>query len=152
MKILSEFREFAVKGSVVDLAVGVVIGAGFNQVVNSLVNDVVTPPIGALIKGIDFSSLFLDLSGRDFENLKAAQEAGAATINYGFFINTLISFLITAWVVFLIVKFINRLRRQEQEKPATTPTERPCPYCFTKISVKATRCPQCTSELTPTGS
>jgi large conductance mechanosensitive channel len=147
MKVLDEFREFAIKGSVVDLAVGVVIGAAFNQVVNSLVNDVVTPPIGALLRGIDFSNLYLSLGGGEYETLQAAQNAGAATLNYGLFINALISFVITAWVIFLVVKVVNRLRRAEEAEPTKTPTERPCPYCFTKISVKAMRCPNCTSQL-----
>ncbi|HEX9608621.1 MAG TPA: large conductance mechanosensitive channel protein MscL [Candidatus Paceibacterota bacterium] len=145
--MLGEFKEFAIKGSVVDLAVGVVVGAAFNQIVNSFVKDIVTPPIGALLNGIDFSTLYINLSRGDYGSLKAAQEAGAATLNYGLFLNALISFLITAWAIFLVVKLINKVRRKEQENPEKTATERACPYCFTKISIKATRCPQCTSQL-----
>lgn len=147
MKIIGEFKEFAIKGSVVDLAVGVVVGAAFNQIVNSFVKDIITPPIGALLNGIDFSTLYINLSRGDYESLKAAQEAGAATLNYGLFLNALISFLITAWAIFLVVKVINNLRRREQANPEETTTERACPYCFTKISVKASRCPHCTSQL-----
>ena len=144
----TEFKEFALKGSVLDLAVGIIIGAAFNGIVNSLVNDIIMPPIGLLLGQVDFSSLYINLSGVDYPSLAAAQEAGAATINYGLFINQLINFVIIALVVFLIVKQFNRLRRQEEAAPETSdPTTKKCPYCVTEIPITATRCPHCTSEL-----
>jgi len=118
---LNEFREFIARGNVIDLAVGVIIGAAFTGVVNSLVNDVIMPPIGAITGGIDFANLFITLSGGEYASLKAAQDAGAATINYGLFINKVLTFLIVAWVVFLIVKQINRLRRKEEAAPPPAP-------------------------------
>lgn len=140
----NEFKEFALKGSVLDLAIGIIIGAAFSNIVNSLVNDIIMPPLGLLLNGVDFKELFINLSDTDYESLTAAQEAGAPTINYGLFINNVISFLLVALVIFLIVKQINRLRRRPEELP---PTVKECPYCFSNIPVKATRCPECTSEL-----
>jgi large conductance mechanosensitive channel len=142
--MFKEFKEFAMKGNVVDLAVGLIIGAAFGTIVKSLVDDVIMPPIGLLIGGIDFSNLFVSLSGQDFPSLAAAKEAGAATINYGIFLNNVLNFLIVAFAVFLLVKQINRLKRQA---PAPTPSEKACPYCVSTIPLAATRCPQCTSEL-----
>jgi len=148
-KALAEFREFALKGSVIDLAVGVIIGAAFNSIVQSLVKDVIMPPIGFLLGKVDFSELYINLGSAEFETLQAAQAAGAPTINYGLFFNALISFLITAWVVFLLVKFINRIRREQESKAAPTPTTHACPFCTKEISKKATRCPFCTAEVRP---
>jgi large conductance mechanosensitive channel len=142
--MLKEFREFAIKGNAVDLAVGVIIGAAFGAIVSSLVNDVIMPPIGRLLGGVDFSSLFVVLGHGSYPSLKAAKEAGAATINYGVFLNTVINFLIVAFAVFLLVKGMNRLKR---EAPAAAPSTKDCPFCATSIPVKATRCPHCTSIL-----
>jgi large conductance mechanosensitive channel len=142
--MLKEFREFALKGNVIDLAVGIIIGAAFNKVVQSLVNDIIMPPVGLLVGKVDFSSLFVNLSGKAYETLAEAKKAGAATINYGLFINTIVDFSIMAFVVFLMVKQINRLRRDETPPPATT---KECPFCLSKIPLAATRCPQCTSTL-----
>lgn len=146
-KILQEFKKFALKGSVIDLAIGIIIGASFNGVVKSLVDDIVTPPIGWILHRVDFSELYLNLSAQHFDSLKDAKAAGVPTVNYGIFINVLISFFITAWVVFLMVKLINRLREKENAKPETTPSEKVCPFCFSKIAIKAVRCPFCTSEI-----
>ncbi len=118
MSVMKEFREFAVKGNAIDLAVGVVIGAAFGAIVNSLVTDIIMPPIGYISGGIDFSNLFLNLTGGDYATLKAATDAGAATINYGVFINTVINFLIVAWAIFLMIKGLNRLRRKAEAAPA----------------------------------
>jgi large conductance mechanosensitive channel len=142
-----EFREFIARGNVIDLAVGIIIGAAFNDIVKSLVNDVVMPPIGLLLGSVDFSSLYINLTDTDYASLAAAQEAGAATINYGAFINTVINFLIVALVVFVLIRQINRLKRQEAALPAA-PTTKDCPYCATAIPIAAKRCPHCTSELT----
>ena len=121
--MLKEFREFAMRGSVIDLAVGVVIGAAFGKIVTSLVNDIIMPPIGLLLGGIDFSNLFITLSGGDYSTLAAAQEAGAATINYGVFINTIIQFVIVAFAIFIVVKQINRLKREQPPAPAAPPRQ-----------------------------
>ncbi|MDD2868283.1 large conductance mechanosensitive channel protein MscL [Neomegalonema sp.] len=121
MGILSEFREFAVKGNVIDMGVGIVIGAAFTSIVNSFVSDIINPLIGLLTGGIDFSNIFINLSGREFASLKEAQAAGAATLNIGLFINAVISFLIVAWVLFLIIKGVNKLKRQEAAAPAAPP-------------------------------
>ena len=142
--MFKEFKEFALKGNVIDLAVGIIIGAAFNKVIQSLVNDIIMPPVGLLIGKVDFSALFINLSGKPFETLAEAKKAGAATINYGLFINNLVDFTIMAFVVFLMVRQINRLRREEAPVPATT---KDCPFCVSKIPLSATRCPQCTSVL-----
>ena len=144
--MLKEFREFVSRGNVVDLAVGVVIGAAFGAVVTSLVNDIIMPPIGLLLKGVNFKDLFVSLNGQAYPSLAAAQAAGAPTLNYGNFINTVIDFLIVALVIFLLVKGINRLKRPAPA-PAAAPTTKECDYCHTTIPIKATRCPNCTSEL-----
>jgi len=144
MSMLKEFRDFAMRGNVIDLAVGIIIGAAFTQIVNSLVNDVVMPPIGLLLGGVDFSDIFINLSGQDYPSLAAAKEAGAPVIAIGQFINYIIHFLIIAFVIFLVVKQINRLQRPAPAAPATT---KDCPRCMTAIPLKATRCPNCTSEL-----
>jgi len=141
-----EFREFALKGNAVDLAIGVVIGAAFGAVVTSLVKDVIMPPIGLALGGVDFSNLFLVLGPGKFASLKAAQEAGAATLNYGVFINTIINFFIIALALFAVVKTMNRLKREEPA-PAAAPTTRTCTFCAMEIPLRALRCPHCTSEL-----
>ena len=141
-----EFREFAIKGNAVDLAIGVIIGAAFGGIVTSLVNDIMMPPIGKVLGGADFSNLFLVLGDGSYMSVKAAKEAGAATINNGIFINALINFLIVAFVLFMVVKTMNRLKR-EAPAPAAAPTEKECPQCATSIPIKAKRCPHCTSNI-----
>ncbi|HZN54633.1 MAG TPA: large conductance mechanosensitive channel protein MscL [Candidatus Polarisedimenticolaceae bacterium] len=141
--MLKEFKEFAMKGNVLDMAIGVIIGAGFGKIVSSLVGDILMPPIGKLMGNLDFSSLFVALDGKSYASLEAAKSAGAPTINYGVFINTVIDFVIIAFVIFLLVRQINRLKK---EAPAA-PTTKECPYCFSQIPLKATRCPACTSEV-----
>jgi large conductance mechanosensitive channel len=143
--MLKEFKEFAVRGNVVDLAVGVIIGGAFGKIVSSLVDDIIMPPLGMMIGRVDFTNLFIDLSGKNYESLAQAKEAGAATINYGLFLNNVLSFLLVAFAVFLLVKQINRIRRGD-EKPAEATTKE-CPYCLSPIPIKATRCPHCTSDL-----
>lgn len=153
MGLLKEFKEFAVRGNVIDLAVGVIIGAAFGKIVTSVVNDIIMPPVGKLLGGTNFPNLFWDLdktfsgSTATYASLAEAQQAGAAVIAYGQFINTVIDFLIVALCVFLLIKGINMMKRKEHEKPAPEKTTRECPYCTTEISIKASRCPQCTSEL-----
>ncbi len=146
MGIIKEFKEFAIKGNVIDMAVGIIIGGAFGKIVTSLVNDVVMPPIGRLLGRVDFSSLFINLSGGDYKSLAEAKAAGAATLNYGMFINTVIDFLIVAFVIFMIIKQINRLKRQSVPAPGPVTTKE-CPFCLSVIPIKATRCPHCTSEL-----
>lgn len=139
-----EFKEFIARGSVLDLAIGVIIGASFGKIVTSLVDDVIMPPIGLILGRVDFSNLYLNLSGGDYPSLEAAKAAGAATINYGIFINTIIQFLIVAFVLFLIIRQANRFKREEA---AAAPTTKECPYCLESIPLNATRCGHCTSEL-----
>ena len=140
-----EFREFAMRGNVVDLAIGIIIGAAFGRIVTSLVNDILLPPIGLVLGNVDFSNLFINLSPTPYASLAQAKAAGAPTINYGLFLNTVLNFLIVALAIFLLVRGINRLHRQAE--PPAGPTTKLCPFCDSTISVKATRCPQCTSEL-----
>lgn len=140
-----EFKEFAMRGNVVDLAIGVIIGAAFGKIISSLVADIFMPPLGLVLGKVDFSNLFVNLSGKDYGSLAEARAAGAPTINYGVFINNVIDFAVVAFVVFLLVKAINRLHRA----PEAAPTTRPCPYCVTPISREATRCPACTSTVAP---
>lgn len=142
--MLKEFKEFAMRGPVLDLAIGVILGAAFGKIVASLVSDVIMPPIGLLLGHVDFSNLFINLSGTHFESLADAKKAGTATINYGVFLNTVLEFLIIAFVIFLVVRAINRLK--EPAVPAAL-SIRECPYCFSGIPIKATRCPHCTSAL-----
>ena len=146
--MFKEFKKFIMRGNVIDLAVAVVLGAAFGAVVNGLVNDIIMPPIGLLLGRVNFSDLFISLNGQQFNSLAEAKAAGAPTINYGLFINNVISFLIVAFVIFLLIKAINRLRRHEPEKPKE-PSTKDCPYCLSTIPIKATRCPECTSELAP---
>jgi len=140
--MLKEFREFALRGSLLDLAVGLILGTAFGAIVTSLVNDVIMPPIGLLLGKVDFSSLFVNLSGTPYRSVAAAKAAGAPTINYGIFLNTVINLAIVAFAMFVLVRQVNRLRG-----PAPAARTRECPYCFTAIPVKATRCPNCTSDL-----
>jgi large conductance mechanosensitive channel len=142
--MLKEFKEFAMKGNVVDMAIGIIIGAAFGKIVSSLVGDVLMPPIGRLMGNLDFSNLFFALNGQVYESLKAAKDAGAPTINYGLFLNTVIDFIIVAFVIFILVKQMNRLKKAE---PAAAPVTKECPYCLSQIALKATRCPACTSEV-----
>jgi len=149
--MFKEFREFAMRGNVIDMAVGIVIGAAFGTIVKSFVADVLMPPIGLAMGGVDFSNLFLVLKqgaevAGPYAALTAAQEAGAVTINYGAFINTLISFIIIAFALFLVIKSMNSMKREEPAAPAA-PTTKDCPKCCTSIPIKATRCPHCTSDL-----
>jgi large conductance mechanosensitive channel len=151
--MFKEFKEFAMRGNVVDMAVGIIIGAAFGTIVKSLVADIIMPPIGLLLGNVDFSNLFAvikqsSVSGT-FATVAEAQKAGAVTINYGMFINTIISFLIVAFAVFLLVKGLNTLKRQE-EAPPKEPTTKECPHCFSEIPIKATRCGSCTSDLQAT--
>jgi large conductance mechanosensitive channel len=142
--MLKEFRDFAARGNVIDLAVGVIIGAAFGKVVASIVADLIMPPIGMALGRVNFSSLFVSLNGVSYPSLEAAKQAGAPTINYGIFLNTMIEFLIVAFAVFLLVKQINRLKKPA---PAVVPETRDCPFCVSKIPIKATRCPFCTSQV-----
>ena len=142
--MLKEFKEFALKGNVVDLAIAVIIGAAFGKVVSSFVNDIIMPPIGMLLGGVNFSDLFISLDGQTYPSLAVAQAAGAATINYGVFLTTIIDFVIIAWVLFLVVKAMNRMKKAPAPADPTTKT---CPQCATEIPIKAVRCPHCTSNL-----
>jgi large conductance mechanosensitive channel len=144
--MLKEFKEFALRGNVLDMAVGIIIGAAFGKIVSSFVKDVVMPPIGKLMGGVDFSGLFISLGEVKYATLAEAQEAGAATINYGVFINTVIDFVIVAFVIFMVIRSFNKLKKKDETPPAE-PTTKDCPKCFTEISIKATRCPHCTSEI-----
>ena len=148
--MFKEFKEFAMKGNVVDMAVGIVIGAAFGAIVKSLVSDVIMPPVGLLLGNVDFSNLFFIIkegaTAGPFSTVADAQKAGAVTLNYGLFLNSIISFVIVAFAVFLVVKSVNNLRRQE-EIPPSAPATKECPYCKSAIPVKAVRCAHCTSEL-----
>jgi large conductance mechanosensitive channel len=155
--MLKEFRDFVLRGNVLDLAVGIIIGAAFGAIVNSFVKDIIMPPIGVLLGNVDFSNLFVVIregakAAGPYATLAEAQTAGAATFNYGLFINTLISFLIIAFVVYLMVRVFNRARKDIEKRKAATavaaiPTTKDCPFCVTAIPVKAVRCPNCTSEI-----
>ncbi len=144
--MLKEFKEFAMRGNVMDMAIGIVIGAAFGKIVTSFVSDILMPPIGLLLGGVDFSNIFVVLGEGEYASLEAAKEAGAATWNVGLFINTLIDFLIIAFAIFLVVKAINNLKRKEEAAPPP-PSEKACPFCATNIPIKAMRCPNCTSQL-----
>ncbi len=144
--MLKEFKEFAMRGNVVDMAVGIIIGAAFGKIVSSLVNDIIMPPVGIMLGKMDFSNLFLNLSDKPVKTIAEAKAAGAATINYGLFINNIIDFTIVAFAIFLLVRQINRLKKQPPEESAE-PATKECPYCMSGISIKAVRCPNCTSEL-----
>ena len=146
--MLKEFREFALKGNVVDLAVGIIIGAAFGKITTSLVNDVIMPPIGFVLGRVDFSGLFIDLTGGDFANIADAKKAGAPVIAYGLFINTIIDFTIVAFAVFILVRQINRLKSvMIGNEPTAAPTEKTCPHCLSNIPIKAMKCRACTADL-----
>lgn len=145
--MLKEFRDFAMRGNVVDMAVGIIIGAAFGKIVSSLVADVIMPPIGLLLGKVDFSDLYISLSGASFDSLDAAKKAGAPVIAYGTFINTVLDFVIVAFAIFILIKQVNRLRALT-ETPQAAATTKECPYCLSAIPVGATRCGHCTSTLT----
>jgi large conductance mechanosensitive channel len=142
--MFKEFKEFVMRGNVLDLAVGIIIGAAFGKIVSSLVADIIMPPIGLLLGKVDFANLFIDLSGGNHPTVAAAKAAGAATINYGIFLNTVVDFVLVAFVIFMIVKQANKLKRQPA--PAA-PNTKDCPFCATAIPIAAKRCPHCTSQL-----
>lgn len=142
--MFKEFKEFAVKGNVLDLAIGVVIGGAFGKIVSSLVNDIIMPIVGGLIGRVDFTNFFISLDGTKYATLQQAQDAGAATLNYGLFINSIIEFLIISFSIFIVIKQINKLKKEEEPAPSTT---KKCNFCFTEIPIEATKCPHCTSEL-----
>ncbi len=148
--MFKEFREFALRGSVLDMAVGIIIGAAFGAIVSSLVSDVLMPPIGLLLGHVDFSNLYIVLAAGKvagpYASLAAAQQAGAVTFNYGLFINKIISFLIVAFALFLVIRAMNRMQKKAEAVPAE-PTTKECPFCGTQIPIKAVRCPNCTSDL-----
>jgi large conductance mechanosensitive channel len=143
--MFKEFKEFAMKGNVLDMAIGIIIGAAFGKIISSLVGDVLMPPLGLLLHHVDFSNLFIALDGNSYPTMAAAKAAGAATLNYGVFINTVIEFVIVAIAIFLLIRQVNRWTAKPA--PAAAPTTRPCPYCYSDIPIKATRCPDCTSNL-----
>ena len=146
--MLKEFKEFALKGNVIDMSVGVIIGGAFGKIVSSFTNDVLMPPIGLLLGNVDFSEIFFNLRGGEYNTLAEAQAAGAPTLNLGVFLNTVLDFLIMAFVIFLIVKQLSKLtRRATPPPPASAPTNKECPYCLSSIPLKASRCGHCTSDL-----
>ena len=144
--MIKEFKQFILKGNVLDLAIGVIIGGAFGKIISSLVTDVLMPPIGMLLGKVDFSNLYINLSGGIYPSLAEAQKAGAATLNFGLFLNNIINFVIVALVIFLIVKQVNQLQKPAAQ-PAAEPTTKECPFCKTSIAIMATRCPNCTSQL-----
>ncbi|HEY3644643.1 MAG TPA: large conductance mechanosensitive channel protein MscL [Gammaproteobacteria bacterium] len=151
--MFKEFREFAMRGNVVDMAVGIIIGGAFGTIVKSLVDDMIMPPIGLLLGNVDFANLFVVLkqgtkAAPPYTNLAEAHAAGAVTLNYGQFINNVVSFIILAFAVFLLVRGMNRLQERLERHPDPAATTKDCPYCFSTINIKATRCPQCTADLT----
>ena len=145
--MLKEFKEFAMRGNALDLAIAVIIGGAFGKIVSSFVEDVLMPPLGLLLGKVDFSNLFLNLSGTAYATIAEAKKAGAPTLNYGLFLNNVVNFLIVAFAIFLLIQQIKRLQKQPEPAPAGPPTTKDCPYCLSTIPLKATRCPQCTSEL-----
>jgi len=142
--MLKEFKEFAMRGNVLDMAVGIIIGAAFGKIVTSFVGDILMPPLGLILGKVDFSNLFINLSTKQYTTLSEAKAAGVATINYGVFINTVIDFIIVAFAIFLLVKQVNRFQRKKETPP---PATKECPYCISAVPLKARRCPHCTSEL-----
>jgi len=144
--MLKEFKEFVMRGNVLDMAIGIIIGASFGKIVSSLVNDVLMPPLGLILGNVDFSNLFINMSGKSYASVAEAKAAGAATLNYGLFLNTVVDFMIVAFAIFLLVRQVNRLRSARPPAPAGPPTKQ-CPYCLTSIPLVATRCSHCTSVL-----
>jgi large conductance mechanosensitive channel len=145
--MLKEFKNFVIRGNVIDLAVAVIIGGAFGKIVSSLVNDIIMPPIGLLLKGVNFSDLFISLNGQAYATLAEAQAAAAPVLTYGNFIKNIVDFLIVALVIFLMIKAINKTKKPAPVAAPAEPTTKECPHCFSTISIKATRCPNCTSEL-----
>jgi large conductance mechanosensitive channel len=143
--MLKEFKEFAMRGNVIDLAVGVIIGAAFGKIVASLVEDIIMPPVGLLLHGVNFTDLFIALNGKHFDTLAAAKAAGAPTLNYGLFLNNVINFLIVAFCVFILVQQVNRWMKKPE--PAAAPTTKECPQCAMTIPIKARKCPHCTTQI-----
>jgi large conductance mechanosensitive channel len=143
--MIKDFKEFIMRGNVLDMAVGIIIGIAFGSIVNSIVNDIIMPPIGLVVGNVDFLNLFVNLSGGDYTSLAEAKKAGAAVIAYGAFINTIINFLIVAFVMFILIRLFNKFKRKQEAAPSS----KDCPYCFSSIPIKAIRCPNCTSELKP---
>ncbi len=146
IRVFKEFKEFAMRGSVVDMAVGIILGAAFGKIVSSFVNDILMPPIGLLLGHTNVSNFFISLTGKHYATLAAAKEAGAATLNYGLFINTILDFVIVAFAIFIVVRQVNRLQRKK-EAPAPAPTTKDCPHCLSAIPINATKCAHCTAEL-----
>ena len=150
MGMIKEFKEFAMKGNVMDMAIGIIIGAAFGPIVGSLVGDIIMPPIGLLMGNVDFSNLFFVLKEGaqmgPYASVVAAKAAGAVTVNYGLFINTIINFIIVAFAIFMMIKAMNKLKR-EQPAPAAAPSTKPCPQCFSTVHIKAVKCPNCTSSI-----
>ncbi|HOE69238.1 MAG TPA: large conductance mechanosensitive channel protein MscL [Candidatus Omnitrophota bacterium] len=146
MKFVNDFKQFVMRGNVVDMAVGVIIGGAFGKIVTSLVNDVIMPPIGLLLGKVDFANLYVSLNGQVYASLAEAQKAGAPTLNYGLFLNTVINFLIVAFVIFIVIRQMANLQRKPAPAPAV-PTTKECPFCCSTVAIKATRCPSCTSQL-----
>lgn len=149
MGMVKEFKEFAMRGNVVDMAVGIIIGGAFGKIVSSMVNDVLMPPIGKAMGGVNFSDLFVVLGSGDYASLKAAKDAGAAVVAYGQFINVVIDFIIVAFCIFLLIKAMNAMKKKPAPTPATGPISKDCPYCLSTIPIKAMRCAHCTAELKP---
>lgn len=145
MSFIGEFKEFAMRGSVLDMAIGIIIGAAFGKIVTSLVNDIIMPPLGMIIGDVDFNNLFISLSGGEYSTLSDAQAAGAVTINYGIFINTIVDFVLVAFAIFLLIREVNKMRKPAAAAPA--PATKECPFCLSIVPLKATRCPSCTSQL-----
>jgi len=148
--MFKEFKEFAMRGNVMDMAVGIILGAAFGKIVSSFVSDVLMPPIGMLMGGVDFANYFYSLSGQSYPTLAAAKEAGAATVNYGVFFNTVLDFLIVAFAIFMAIRTMNRLKRKEEAAPPPAPNTKDCPQCLSTIPIKAVRCAHCTSTLAGT--
>jgi large conductance mechanosensitive channel len=141
--MLKEFKEFAMRGNVLDMAVGIIIGAAFGKIITSFVSDILMPPIGLLLGKVDFSGLFINISGQSFATLADAKKAGAATLNYGLFLSAVLDFLIVAFAIFLLIRQVNRFKRPPEAAPAT----KDCPYCLSAIPIKAIRCGHCTSQI-----
>jgi large conductance mechanosensitive channel len=145
--VWKELKAFLLRGNVLDLAIAVIIGGAFGKIVTSFVNDIIMPPIGLLLGNVDFANLYINLSGGAYASLADAKAAGAATINYGLFINAILDFVIIAVVIFFVLKAVNKMQRQPAPAPAVAPTTKECPFCFTEIPIQAIRCPHCTSQL-----
>lgn len=147
--MLKGFKKFILRGNVIEMAVGIIIGLAFNKIITSFVNDVLMPPISILIGKVNFSNLYINLTNQNFDSLAAAEEAGVPIIKYGLFINTLIDFLIVAFVLYVVITYYNKIKeRKKKEEIQAAPNTKECPFCLSTINIKASRCPECTSELT----